>query len=800
MSRAPAGTWRLLARKTWRDAASLGSTTLSLIVLMTIGSLLYVLFSQSRLNLIASYRGFYAAHRFADAAVLVDRAPESLVDTARLIPGVTEAIGRPVRDGTIILRDRARRRVTGRFIGISSTERPAVNDLRLVRGQYLSSRNDLLVEQQFATIHELRVGDALTASYQGRRRDFTIVGLVASPEYLYPAPSKETTWASPQWFGVCWIDEDAARHWLGLGGSITELHVLCAPEQVPQALEILKSLGERYGLRSWWDQAGQPSNHLLQMDIMGFQALSMMFPLLFMFAAGLSLYSALTRIGRLQTGIVGFLRASGFPARQVLWHYICQGGLIAGAGAVPGLLIGHLMAKGMTRMYVNLLHLPDAVVGVEPVVWAQALILAVGTGLASSWLPARAAARVPPAEAMRGDRQGDEGMPGLDWLTWLTGRLPILMRISFRGLVRRPSRTLFAVGGLVCGIALLLSTLGMYASVMDALDALLYRTLRYELDIGVISPDGLRVADAVAQVPGVTRVEKRCGVTVRLTGWRGDVTVELMGLQRGQRLNVIRSQDGRLADFRPGEIWLTEKLAEKIGAEVGDPIKVSWAFSRRSREVKTILTVGGIYQMSLGALVYGEYQDIRRRLVDRLYPDAGLGAQVACPPALGQALRGQLERDDQVASVMSIDDTRQEIESSMGLTFLFVGVLLLFGSTLAGAVLHSVASVGILERLRELATLRSLGFSARATTMTAAVEMYLMATLGLIAGLPAGAWLNEQYLSLYETDTASFPALLPWWAHVLVVLLVYALVAISLRGGTHRLRTMDLAQATKARE
>ncbi|NUP99402.1 MAG: hypothetical protein HUU35_06065, partial [Armatimonadetes bacterium] len=356
--RRPRSTRALLALKIWRDALALGSTSLALVILMLVGTGLYVVFTESRLNLELSYRTFYQQHRFADATVLVDTAPESLVNTARLIPGVREAIGRAVKDGTIILRDRPRRRVTGRFIGTSALERPPINDVELVRGRYLSSRDDCLLEQQFATVHNLEIGDLITASYLGRRRDFRLVGVVASPEYLYPAPSKEAAWASPQWFGVCWIDQDAARQWLGLGGSITELHVLCDPGTADRALEILKALGERYGLRSWWNQAEQPSNHLLATDLQGFTALSIMFPAMFMFAAGLSLYSSLTRIGRLQTGVVGFLRASGFSSRQVLWHYVAQGGLLALAGAAPGALIGHLLSVWTTTKYAGALHLP----------------------------------------------------------------------------------------------------------------------------------------------------------------------------------------------------------------------------------------------------------------------------------------------------------------------------------------------------------------------------------------------------------------------------------------------------------
>ena len=800
MSAAPRARGYLLWVKIWRDTVALGSTSIALLLLMTIGVGLYVLFDECRLNLVYSYEEFYSANRFANATVLVDTAPESLVNTAKTLPGVTAAAGRAVKDGTIILRDRPRRRVSGRFIGIESTSRPTINNVHVNRGRYLSSRSDCLVEQMFFTAHHLKLGDILTASYLGRQQSFRIVGSVSSPEYLYPAPSKESQFASPTGFGVVWIDQDAAREWLGLGGRITELHVLCDPTATPQVLDILKSLGERYGLRSWWDQPGQPSNRLLQLDLQGFVAMSIFLPALFMFAAGLSLYSSLSRIVRLQTTIVGFLRAAGYSSREVLWHYVLQGGLLTVSGALPGAIAGHFASIWMTSNYARVINLPVSYSPIHVDVIAQGLIAATMIGVISAWLPARAAAATAPAVAMRGDRQEEANPEALSWLTALTARLPILMRISMRALVRRPSRTMFAVGGLVCGTAMLLSTLGLYTGVMSWIDEYLYGTRQYELDVGFIAEEGQELADAVAQMPGVTSVTKTCTAPVYLTGPRGTTTVQMTGIEQGQRAMKLVDVRGRPPRIEVGEVMINKKMAERIGVERGDPVTVQWAYSRRARQIDAVMVVGEVLDSSLGTAAFAEYHDFRRKIVAKIGPEAAYGAMIACPPEMSQALRRQLERNDLVGGISSTKDIADEIDASMGMTYVFVGILLLFGAVLAGAVLHSVASVGILERLRELATLRSLGFSARVTTWIAAVEMYAMAAAGLCFGLPLGYWLNVQFMRLYETENTSFNGRLPLWAYVMVVAIVFSLVAVSMRGGLQRLKTMDLAQATKARE
>ncbi|NUP99778.1 MAG: ABC transporter permease, partial [Armatimonadetes bacterium] len=312
--------------------------------------------------------------------------------------------------------------------------------------------------------------------------------------------------------------------------------------------------------------------------------------------------------------------------------------------------------------------------------------------------------------------------------------------------------------------------------------------------------EGESLANAVAQVPGVEQVVKNCRATIRLRSPHDSVSVDLLAVEPNQRLMALRDVHGRVPDTRPGEIWIPSKMAARLRLEKGDPVRVEWAYSSRARHIKTTMRVGGLLDPTLGGMAMGDYQDMRRRLIERIYPDGGYGCMIRCTPQLGFALRRQLERSELVAAVASIGEARDEVEASLGVTIIFVSIMLGFGAVLSWAVLHSVASVGILERMRELATLRSLGFSARATTVAAAVEMYLMALLALVFGLPLGTWLNTQYLSVYETETTSFRSEMPLWAYLMVTAMVLGMVALSLRAGLNRLRTMDLAQATKARE
>ncbi len=312
--------WRML----WADTRALMRETIVLMVLIGLGVMLYVGLYEAYQYLTDTYDYVYRTTRLADASVLMESAPASLVDKARAIPHVKAAMGRVVKDGTIIQRGRERERVSGRFVGCPLGHRPPINDLRIIKGRYLKNGDEAILEHQFAGESGYKLGDRIKC------------GLAISPEYVYPIPSKFSPFVARGTFGVVFIAEDCARAWLGLGARITELHCLTEPGWDHDVLKKLEGLCHPYGVETSYVQDDQPSKRLLDMDQQGFAVLSVFFPILFLIAAGLSLYGALNRMVRLRITVIGTLKANGFGSREIQRHYVLQGLLIGVGGGVPG--------------------------------------------------------------------------------------------------------------------------------------------------------------------------------------------------------------------------------------------------------------------------------------------------------------------------------------------------------------------------------------------------------------------------------------------------------------------------------
>ncbi len=790
----------MLGRKLWADTCALSGQTVALMVLIGLGVLLFVGLYEAYQNLTVVYGTIYRRTNFADASALFESAPGSLVDIARTIPHVHTAVGRVVGDGAIVQREHDRKRVLGRFIGVPRRHHPPINDLWLLEGRYLANAREAVVEQQFARENDYQIGDQIECSYRSRRRKFTIVGFATSPEYIYPVPSKHALFVSPGTFGVVFIDEDYARGWLGMGPRINEIHCLVDPGYERQVLHTLEGITRSYGLEFAYLQDEQPSKRLLDMDQQGFATLSIFFPILFLTSAGLSLYGALSRIVRLQLPVIGTLRACGFRKQQILVQYLLQGVLVALGGAIPGAVAGHLLAVVLNRMYANTLHLPMASAAPHWDTILTALTLAIGTGLVAVYLPARLAAGLPPAVAMRGEVGRGRRLHIQQLVMQWTRFVSVLYRIPLRGIMRRASRTLLAVAGIAGGASIIITTFGTYVSTMDAIDEYITEGRRYDIDLQFTRPDAGTLAEAATHLPGAHGAGLTVSLPVEIRSSWGHGEVILTGLQLGQQLLRVNTVSEQTMAVEPGKVWIPAQLARCLHTEPGDPVVVSWVKSSRRHRVRTTMQVAGILDVAMGNSAYGEFRDIRRSLADQVWPDSSYGVQFACDTRMVEAFEQRFERSDEVMLVSTTADVRQQMDEQMGLMFIFIGVLLSFGGVLAGSAIHSVASISLLERTRELASLRSLGFAAWTTAWLAGLELFVLAGAGLIVGLPLGAILNKLFLSGYQTENIAFRAFLPWWVYVITILIVLLLAVFSAYLGHRRLQSLDLAQATKALE
>lgn len=764
---------KALRAKVRRDLKRQRAQFGAVVATLFIGIALFVASYDAYLNLQASYQRLYSDLRLADLTISGGDADAFAAAGRRM--GAGETATRTLADTPV--RIDASHKLLGRVVGLPAAGQPNVGRVLVLSGSYLDAARPrgVLVEQHMADHFDLAPGDALDVLASGGWETVDVLGVVASPEYLWPAASRQEVFTTPDDFGVLFVPEALAA---GAPPGSARRQALFffgdAPDR--QSLERrLKDLALSEGADAQ-TRAEQPSNAALQEDVKGFNELALLFPVLFLSAAAMAAYVLLTRIVYAQRAQIGTLMANGMSRRTLLGHYLSYGVVAGLAGAVPGALAGMLLARWVTSMYTSAISVPVTVIGLHPATPATGIVIGLVAGLVAAAGPALLASRLSPAEAMRGPTPTGAGRPSpIERLLPHRRPLPVRLKFVLRGIGRNRRRTAYTIVGVVLALTLILASWGM----LDTTDVLLARQFeqvqRQEAQVyltGRLTPGRLaRLSDA----EGVASAEPvaEYGVSLTAGGKRYETTLTAFEPVTRMHTFFVSGEETR----RPPQdgVYAGVALREVLGVEVGDRVRIDIPALDSSIDRR----LAGFVDEPLGTPVYMSLPDLDRAVGGSGGPAAANSAMIRFTPGADPAvMRGLITKVGDVAAYSDSKAVLTAVEQYMGLFYAFVGIMLVFGAVMAFALIFNTMSVNIAERMVEVATLRAEGVGRRAVARLIASENLLVTALGVVPGLLVGYLFSAYYLASYNSDLFRFTL------HMRVSTLVISAAAILVVGLT----------------
>ncbi len=133
----------------------------------------------------------------------------------------------------------------------------------------------------------------------------------------------------------------------------------------------------------------------------------------------------------------------------------------------------------------------------------------------------------------------------------------------------------------------------------------------------------------------------------------------------------------------------------------------------------------------------------------------------------------------------------------MGFFYAFIAFSLFFGVSLGFAAVFNTTSISIIERSRELATLRMLGYTSREIILSLVLESIVVAALGLLAALPVAYLTASAFFSSFESELYYLPMVIYPTTYAFTIAAVFAIVILALLPSAKRVSEMDIAKVTK---
>jgi putative ABC transport system permease protein len=785
-----------LNRKLVRDLWHVRGQVLAIAAVVGAGIALYVAMLSTFDSLDLTLRTYYDRYRFGDVFVSLERAPLSVADDLAAIPGVARVDTRVVVDVTLDV-PKLEEPASGRLISFPAGGRPALCDVFLREGRLPDPGrpDEVAASEGFARAHDLHPGDSIRAVINGRRRALAIVGLVLSPEFIYPIRPGEIL-PDEKRFGVFWMDRRALATAFSLDGAFNDavlslMRGASAPDILARVDRLLES---GYGGLGAVPRALQASHWYLANELLQLKNSGAYVPVIFLGVAAFLLNIVLSRLVMVQRPQVAALKALGYGNRDVAWHYLKSSLLIATLGAVLGVAAGAWIGWGFTRMYTRFFHFPILLYRLQPAVVVHAvalgLLAAALGGLGAVWR----AARMAPAEALRPQVPARYSV-SLAERTGLGRFLTQPTRMIARALQRHPGRAALSVLGI--GLATALMVVGTFT--LDSMDVMMDAQFnvaqRFDVMATFARPTSAGALDDMRRLPGVIAAEPFRAVPVRLRVAQRSRHTAIVGAPRGARLSRIVSGPSTVVELPAGGLVLSTMLARVLGARPGDDVTVEVLEGER-RDVR--LRLAGVVDEYMGMNAYLDLDALHA-----LMRESGTlsGAYLRVDQAHARDLYARLKATPHVAGVLLKDAAFRSFNETMAsMMRQMLGFYVLFAGIIAFGVVYNTARISLAERSRELATLRVIGFRRGEVAYILLGEIAVLTLVALPVGCLMGYAMAASMMSMLETELWRLPfVILPRTYAFAVVTGTGATLVSSLIVRT-RLDRLDLVAVLKIRE
>ncbi|MBN1375645.1 MAG: ABC transporter permease [Dehalococcoidia bacterium] len=806
-----------LLRDVWKNKIQYGAVAF----IIFLGVSIFITCYEAYLNLNMSYNAFYDRLNMADYWISVDGIGQNAVKDMNEIAGV-EAYGRIVKDLFIDMGGETGEKVTGRVISLPENQMPPVNLVQIEAGNYFSRTygREILVERHFADYYNLRPGNWLRLENEGVKSSFRIRGIVMSPEHIWVVKSAQEPMVTPRTFGIIFMPLNEAEKLFDMEGTVNEITFTVAPDMDHAAiLSKVRSILESHyikrmtskddkvelqtrridivqGIRTAYmtERKNLPVVQILRQDMESFAMLAFLFPLLFLTMASLTIYVLLNRLVESQRIQIGLIRAMGYSQKTVMLHYLGFALIVGTIGSLIGAIAGHLWANGLTEMYIDALNIPIFVTGVH---WG-AILGGMATGLLipllAGLMPAWSTIRIQPAEAMRPPAPSVGNRYIMKALTFLLRPFPYFIKMPVRNIFRNFRRSLFMASGIASAIILVLVAMSFVDAVSEMLNRQYNIVQQYDAIIHLQGESAASNVSLISHLEGITAAEPVIDIPYRIRFKDKKVDTSIEGIeQNSQMLNIITA-DGLKIDVQPDGILLPDSYKDKLGAEIGDIIRLEPLTGVIG---ETDVRLAGYVWSYVGGRAYMPFREVQA-----LQRDFGAASaiMVKFQGEPSDYLLKRIYNIPQVASIELTEDTRQMLDEQMGFFWAMIGIMLIMGTALGAAIIFNGVMVNVTQRTREMATMRAVGLGNRMLSFMISLENILISIIGIVAGIPLGKYISHLFFDAMSTsaeDIFTFSLEILPRSYVIAAVAAVLIMLISQIPAILQVINQDLATVTK---
>jgi len=499
------------------------------------------------------------------------------------------------------------------------------------------------------------------------------------------------------------------------------------------------------------------------------------FPFFFFLVAALVCMTTMSRMIEEQRTQIGVLKGLGYSEMSIMSKYV----IYSGSAALIGCLAGFFLFTYIFPVVIWFCY--GIMYDVLPVHYyfdwkmlvislAVSLLCSVGT----TWYCCRNELKEVAAQLMRPKTPEAGKRIFLEKIDFIWKRLKFLQKVSLRNVFRYKKRFFMMVIGISGCTALIVAGLGMNDSVAEVTNQQYTEILKYDMSITFSDEITEEILEEFEEVID-DRSADYCIVMEKALDLQVDDITKSINLILFEKPSQIKryvdlhtTKDDPVLYPVTGQVVMTHKIADTYDLKVGNTVTL---LDEKQKSLEA--TLSGInenfvmnyvfmteetYEQGFGRAA--EYRTIYLNVEDEETVDVHL-------------LAADIMKMYDVSAVTVNQDTMERFDVMMGTLDYIVGLVILCAAALAFIVLYNLTNINITERIREIATIKVLGFYKKEACTYVFRENMMLTVIGSVIGLLLGKILHEFIMSCINVDMVSFDVRVTVLSYLSALLLTY---------------------------
>ena len=524
---------------------------------------------------------------------------------------------------------------------------------------------------------------------------------------------------------------------------------------------------------------------------------SRVLPAFFLLVAALVCITTMTRMIDEERTQIGTLKALGYSNAAIISKYLIYAGSGAVIGCGLGVIVGSMAFPAILwEAYKIMLYITDDIV--LRFNWGLCLIVVAAYTVVMmlvTWYCCRRTLEEEPAELIR-PKAPEAGKKIFLEYFWFWPHISFLNKVTIRNIVRYRQRLAMMLVGIGGCTALLLTGFGLRDSIVNVVDFQFENVTVYDMAVNFSEDQTQEQQDRFVKLTDDYIDNALFYNQVSVEVEYGNQVKEIYMMTADSRIQefvVLMNGEEKVAMPGNGEVLLTVGVAEAMGIKVGDPV-----IARNADMERLELTVSGIYDNHVNnyAIIIPETIETQWERT----PEKQMALLQVVQDCDVYEASTKISGLSDVQNVTINQDLADFVGSMMDALDLVIWVIVVCAALLAVTVLYNLTNININERIREIATIKVLGFNASETAAYVFKENISLTVIGAGFGLSLGYLLLLFVMQQIKIDMVWFKAIVMTPSYIWSVVLTMLSACIVNFVFYFKLEKINMAEALKSVE